>query len=144
MRTLLITGLTAAALLAPGGTAQAAPSPDAKAVSLKASKKLKKQLADRYYAAYAHKLPCAKRSKVVGPKRLYYGKVVTKGKPAVYWAVGDIRLSCDPISAQDGPHIWRKKGAEGRWVYRGDTGGSLCGGVPRNMLRAWGLGCHPT
>jgi hypothetical protein len=144
MRTLMIAGLTAAALLAPLGTAEArtvsAPSSDA--VVLKASKRLKKHLADRYYRSYAHRLACAKRSKVVGPKDLRYGKVVTKGRATVYWAVGDISLSCNPLSRQDGPHVWRKRGERGHWVYRGDTGGYLCDEVPRKMLKAWKLGCQ--
>ncbi|WP_106396611.1 hypothetical protein [Actinocorallia populi] len=144
MRTLLIAGLTTAALLAPAGTAAAQSVPSSDAIKLKASKELKKRLADTYYTSYAHRLACAERSKVVGPEDLHYGKIVAKGEPAVYWALGDIRLSCNPGSAQDGPHIWRKKGAAGHWVYRGDTGGSLCVEVPRKMLKAWGLGCTPT
>ncbi len=144
MRELVIAGLTVVALAAPAGAADARPAHPSEAVSLKASERTKTRLADSYYRSYAHDLACARRSKVVGPERLYYGKIVTEGKPSVYWAVGDIRLSCNRVSAQDGPHVWRKLGAEGRWVYKGDTGGYLCGKVPRKMLRAWKLGCSPT
>ncbi|MEO3787979.1 hypothetical protein ABGB12_32020 [Actinocorallia sp. B10E7] len=144
MRKLVIAGLTVVALAVPTGAVEAQAAQPSEAVGLKASPKVRKQLADRYYKSYAYQLACARRSKVVGPKRLYYGKIITRGKPTVYWAVGDIRLSCNPVSAQDGPHVWRKQGARGRWVYKGDTGGYLCGKVPRKMLRAWGLGCSPT
>jgi hypothetical protein len=75
---------------------------------------------------------------VDGPKNVYYGKIkgATAGKD-VYWAVGFIGIKGDPVSYQDGPHVWRKRG-HGAWSYRGDTGGCLLN-VPRALLKVWYL-----
>ncbi|MQY06773.1 hypothetical protein [Actinomadura macrotermitis] len=112
------------------------------AVNLKFSESLRKTLGDRYYTGYYHRHhPRTPRSRVVGPKGVYYGKIVGRSAAStVYYAVGDIRVKGDPISGQDGPHIWRKKG-NGKWAYVGDTGGYVCPTVPRALLRVWHKGC---
>ncbi|MGK5558288.1 hypothetical protein ACSNOI_42485 [Actinomadura kijaniata] len=128
------------------GTASAAPLQSAaarpgKAVNLKVTPTVRRALGDTFFKTYKRHHPRAKRSHVVGPKGVYYGKVVGRSSATtVYYAVGEIRVKGDPISGQDGPHIWRKNG-RGAWRYLGDSGGSVCHAVPRVMLRAWHKKC---
>ncbi|MFC7384402.1 hypothetical protein [Sphaerisporangium rhizosphaerae] len=125
-------------------TAGAAPSSPAsqaagKAVNLKITERIRHQLADAYWKQYYKaNHPRAVRTKVDGPKRVYYGKIkgATAGKD-VYWAVGSIGVKGDPISYQDGPHVWRKRG-HGAWSYRGDSGGCPFK-VPKALLKIWHL-----
>ncbi|GAB2470857.1 hypothetical protein GCM10027187_43660 [Streptosporangium sandarakinum] len=111
------------------------------AVNLKVTEKVRRALADaywtQYYGPYLRKHhPGTGRKKVDGPKKVYYGKVRSAGKD-VYWAVGSIGVKGDPISYQDGPHVWRRS-AHGAWSYRGDTGGCL-DKAPKALLKIWHL-----
>ncbi|GAA3424472.1 hypothetical protein ACQP10_34685 [Streptosporangium sandarakinum] len=111
------------------------------AVNLKVTEKVRHSLADAYWAQYygpnlRKHHPGTSRRKVDGPKKVYYGKVRSAGKD-VYWAVGSIGVKGDPISYQDGPHVWRRS-AHGAWSYRGDTGGCL-DKAPRALLKLWHL-----
>ncbi|GGL13991.1 hypothetical protein Sme01_70800 [Sphaerisporangium melleum] len=124
-----------AGAVSPSATAQAG----GKAVNLKITETIRGKLADAYWNQYYKPYhPRASRTKVDGPKRVYYGKIkgATAGKD-VYWAVGSIGIKGDPISYQDGPHVWRKRGS-GAWAYRGDTGGCLAK-VPKALLKIWHL-----
>jgi hypothetical protein len=103
-----------------------------RAVNLELSAKTRHKLADAYWLKHRS----AARGKVDGPSRVYYGKITgatTTGN--VYWALGNIGVKGDPISYQDGPHIWRKRGG-GTWQYLGDTGGCP-DRVPRALLKVW-------
>jgi hypothetical protein len=135
-------GLIALALVAAAeAPASAKPKPGS-AVNLHVSKALRKTLGDKFFAAMHANYPKEKRSHVIGPKPLYYGEIVgvTRAK-TVYYAVGGTGFSDDPVSQQDGPHIWRKKG-KGGWKYQGDTGGAICdAGVPRKLVKVWHLPC---
>ncbi|MGV9533080.1 hypothetical protein ACWDUI_07340 [Streptosporangium sandarakinum] len=111
------------------------------AVNLKVTEKVRHSLADAYWAQYygpnlRKHHPGTSRRKVDGPKKVYYGKVRSAGKD-VYWAVGSIGVKGDPISYQDGPHVWRRS-AHGAWSYRGDTGGCL-DKAPKALLKLWHL-----
>ncbi|WP_204012093.1 hypothetical protein [Sphaerimonospora thailandensis] len=115
------------------------------AVNLKLTEKTRHKLADAFWNQYYGKYqPRPSRSKVDGPKNVYYGKIkgATRAKD-VYWAVGNIGIKGDPVSYQDGPHVWRKRG-HGAWSYRGDTGGCL-NKAPKALLKIWHLSylwCH--
>jgi hypothetical protein len=113
------------------------------AVNLRLTEKTRHALADAFWNQYYGKYhPRVGRNKVDGPKNVHYGKIkgASAGKDA-YWAVGSIGIEGDPISYQDGPHVWRKRG-HGAWSYRGDTGGCLAK-VPRALLKIWHLpSCH--
>ncbi|WP_214414264.1 hypothetical protein [Sphaerisporangium fuscum] len=102
-----------------------------KAVNLHLTAKTRAALADAYWN---HSKDYS-RGKVDGPKHVYYGKITgtTRAKD-VYWAIGDIGVKGDPISYQDGPHVWRKLG-NGGWRHMGDSGG--CPQVPKKLLRLW-------
>ncbi|MFC4533374.1 hypothetical protein [Sphaerisporangium dianthi] len=117
---------------APAGFAATGAGAAGRAVNLKLSGKTRAALA----AAYRRSLRPSHHGKVDGPTSVYYGKITgaTSAKD-VYWAVGSIGIKGDPVSYQDGPHVWRKRGG-GAWKYLGDTGGCL-GKVPRAMLRVW-------
>ncbi|MFF0307033.1 hypothetical protein ACFYSC_06380 [Streptosporangium sp. NPDC004379] len=105
------------------------------AVNLKVTEKVRHALADAYWKQYVRPYrPGTGRAKVDGPKHVYYGKVRSGGKD-VYWAVGSIGVKGDPISYQDGPHVWRRS-AHGAWSYRGDTGGCL-DKAPKALLKLW-------
>ncbi|MFC9969786.1 hypothetical protein ACFVH6_02660 [Spirillospora sp. NPDC127200] len=120
------------------GTARAAARGPGDAVNLPITPRVRKALGDTYFAAVRRSYPRQTRSRVVGPNQVYYGKIVGTGEAAtVYWAAGETGFSDDPVSRQDGPHVWRKKGA-GAWTYLGDTGGWLCGLVPAKLLKVWG------
>lgn len=129
---LTFTGISSGAAVAATAPAavQAAP---ARAVVLKLSAATRVKLADAYWRSSKS----FKRSKVDGPKHVYYGKIIKPGAKDVYWALGDIGVKGNPISYQDGPHIWRKKGS-GPWVHLGDTGGDLSA-VPSIMRKRWNL-----
>jgi hypothetical protein len=129
---LTFTGISSSAAVAATVPAavQAAP---AKAVALKLSEATRAKLADAYWRS----LKSFNRNKVDGPKHVYYGKIVKAGAKDVYWAVGSIGVKGNPISYQDGPHVWRKKGS-GPWAYLGDTGGDLSK-VPSIMRKRWNL-----
>ncbi|WP_248964134.1 hypothetical protein [Sphaerisporangium perillae] len=105
-----------------------------KAVNLKLTETIRRRLADAYWRKSGN----VDRSKVDGPSSVYYGKIkgATPAKD-VYWALGQIGIKGDPISYQDGPHVWRKRG-KGAWSYLGDTGGCP-DRVPRAMLKIWHL-----
>ncbi|MEU9831664.1 hypothetical protein AB0D67_08975 [Streptosporangium sp. NPDC048047] len=108
------------------------------AVNLKVTAKVRHALADAYWKGYYNSPyhPKADRKNVDGPKHVYYGKVKSGGRD-VYWAVGSIGVKGDPISYQDGPHVWRRS-AHGAWSYRGDTGGCL-DKAPKALLKIWRL-----
>jgi hypothetical protein len=129
---LTFTGISSGAAVAATVPAavQAAP---ARAVSLKLSAATRSKLADAYWRSSKS----FKRSMVDGPKHVYYGKIIKAGAKNVYWAVGDIGVKGDPVSFQDGPHIWRKNGS-GPWVHLGDTGGDLSR-VPSILRKLWKL-----
>jgi hypothetical protein len=135
-------GLTALAVVAAvEAPASAKPKPGS-AVNLHVSKALRKTLGDKYFAVQHPYRPKDKRSRVIGPKQVYYGEIVgaTKAK-TVYYAIGETGFSNDPVSQQDGPHVWRKKG-KGRWKYLSDSGGAICEvGVPRKLVKVWHLHC---
>ncbi|MFI6599652.1 hypothetical protein ACIBHX_25660 [Nonomuraea sp. NPDC050536] len=114
----------ASGLAAVTGAAASAQTPEA--VVLKATPTVRHQLADAFWNHSTD----FKRSKVDGPTQVRYGRLGN-----VYWAIGGIGIKGNPVSYQDGPHVWRKVG-KGHWVYRGDTGGCL-EKVPRAMLKAW-------
>ncbi|MEU6408703.1 hypothetical protein [Microbispora sp. NPDC046933] len=109
-----------------------------KAVNLRLTEKIRHKLADAFWKQYYGKSRPGTRAKVDGPKQVYYGKIrgATSTKD-VYWAVGFIGIKGDPVSYQDGPHVWRKRGHHG-WEYRGDTGGCLAK-VPKSLLKLWHL-----
>lgn len=133
------------AALLPAQTAFAVPLPSVegkapgRAVNLKLTEKIRHKLADAFWNQdYGKYHPDASRNKVDGPKGVYYGKI--KGATAakdIYWAVGSIGIKGDPISYQDGPHVWRKR-YHGAWAYLGDTGGCLAK-VPKTLLKIWHL-----
>lgn len=134
---------------APGAASSQAPGSakvgSGKAVNLPLSADLRRLLGDVYYTA-TKKEPKddasgVRRDKVIGPEHVLYGKI-TGSSPAgdVFYAAGDTGYTDDPTSRQDGPHVWRKRGADG-WVYLGDTGGALCGMVPRALVQVWGKAC---
>jgi hypothetical protein len=81
------------------------------------------------------------RSQVIGPKNVFYGKIAG-ASPAQddFWALGDTGYQGDPVSQQDGPHVWHKRG-DGAWDYIGDTGGG-CGGAPKALVRLWNKVCN--
>ncbi|MFC7388369.1 hypothetical protein [Sphaerisporangium rhizosphaerae] len=108
-----------------------------RAVNLKLTERIRTKLADAYWRADSAR----PRNRVDGPRQVYYGKITgTTRARDVYWAIGQIGIKGDPISYQDGPHVWRKRGG-GAWKYLGDTGGCL-DKVPRAMLRVWHVsGC---
>lgn len=107
------------------------------AVNLRLTEKIRHTLADAFWnQSYGKYHPGVGRNKVDGPKKVYYGKIKGAGQD-VYWAVGSISVKGDPISHQDGPHVWRKRG-HGAWSYRGDTGGCLAK-VPSALLKIWHL-----
>ncbi|WP_067483148.1 hypothetical protein [Actinomadura hibisca] len=119
-------------------TARALRSAPGNAVNLRVTPQVRRALGDTYFAAVRRDHPRETRDRVVGPEQVYYGKIVgTSAATTVYWAAGETGFSDDPVSRQDGPHVWRKKGA-GAWTYLGDTGGWLCGVVPDRLLRVWG------
>ncbi|GLW21672.1 hypothetical protein DI270_008390 [Microbispora triticiradicis] len=108
-----------------------------KAVNLRLTERTRHQLADAFYKQYYGQGHPGTRGRVDGPKHVYYGKI--RGASAakdVYWAIGSVGVKGDPVSYQDGPHIWRKRGNHG-WEYRGDTGGCVEGGVPKALLQLW-------
>ncbi|MCW2879884.1 MAG: hypothetical protein JWQ95_3984 [Sphaerisporangium sp.] len=148
-RTLAVTaaGIMLTALV-PAEAALAVPLPamgwkaPGKAINLKLTEMIRHKLADAFWNQYYAKVNSdATRDKVDGPKDVYYGKI--KGTTAakdVYWAVGFIGIKGNPVSYQDGPHVWRKR-YHGAWAYLGDTGGCLAK-VPKTLLRIWHLpGC---
>ncbi|GAA3119107.1 hypothetical protein GCM10010466_07470 [Planomonospora alba] len=102
-----------------------------KAVNLRITGTIRTALADAYWNRAAD-FP---RGKVDGPRKVYYGKITgaTRGKD-VYWAIGSIGIKGNPVSYQDGPHVWRKR-AGGPWKHLGDSGG--CPAVPKKLLRLW-------
>ncbi|MFG2004335.1 hypothetical protein ACGFNU_34760 [Spirillospora sp. NPDC048911] len=114
------------------------------AVNLTVSSELRRLLGDVYYAATKKEAKDnasgIRRDKVIGPEKLSYGKI-SGSTPAkdVFYAMGDTGYSDDPTSRQDGPHVWRKRGAS--WEYLGDTGGAFCGKVPAALVRVWGKTC---
>jgi hypothetical protein len=82
-----------------------------------------------------------RRDKVIGPEQVFYGKIAgTDPSQDVFYAMGDTGYTDDPVSRQDGPHVWRKRGS-GVWEYLGDTGGDFCGKVPLELVRVWGRSC---
>ncbi|MES9537020.1 MULTISPECIES: hypothetical protein [unclassified Actinomadura] len=74
--------------------------------------------------------------KVDGPKDAHLGK--TGG---VYYALADISLTDQPMTSQDGPHVWRSSNGTD-WEYLGDTGGNPCPKVPKSLIKVWGVTCN--
>ncbi|MEV4300534.1 hypothetical protein [Microbispora rosea] len=109
-----------------------------KAVNLRLNEKTRRLLADAFWEQYYGEHHPGTRSRVDGPKTVYYGKI-RGATPAedVFWAAGFIGVKGDPVSYQDGPHIWRKRGHHG-WKYRGDTGGCV-DEIPAALLKVWQL-----
>ncbi|MBO2455676.1 hypothetical protein J4573_51980 [Actinomadura barringtoniae] len=114
------------------------------AVNLTVSSELRRLLGDVYYAATKKEAKDnasgIRRDKVIGPEQVSYGKIVgsTPAKD-VFYAMGSTGYSDDPASRQDGPHVWRKRGAS--WEYLGDTGGAFCSKVPAALVKVWGKAC---
>ena len=79
--------------------------------------------------------PKEKQANIVGPTETHYGKI-----GGVYYAIGEISFKDDPVSTQDGPHVWKSPNGTD-WSYEGDTGGEICGKVPRALVKAWGKPC---
>lgn len=113
------------------------------AVNLQVSEELRATLGDLYFKRTGSSPGPSgprSRSQVIGPKSVFYGKVTgTIRSVDTFYALGDTGYTGDPVSQQDGPHVWRKEGT-GPWQYIGDTGGS-CGGVPEKLTRIWGNAC---
>jgi hypothetical protein len=91
---------------------------------------------DAYLKKARETYPEETRANLIGPDHTYYGKA-----NKVYYAIGDIGFSDNPVSRQDGPHVWRSPNGTD-WEYVGDTGGDICGSVPRSLVRVWGLSCN--
>ena len=108
---------------------------------LQVSPAVRSDLQDTYYAEIYSQFPKEEKSRVDGPKNVYYGKISGSVQTKdVYYAMGDIGFTDNPLSRQDGPHVWRKRGTAA-WEYLGDTGGQFCGKVPRELVQIWGKSC---
>lgn len=127
-------GTSSAPANQPSSTAQPAAG-SAKAVKLPATRALRQSLADTYFERAALQYPTESRAKVAGPTNVFYGKVGNN-----HYAIGNIGFSGNPVSHQDGPHVWHKV-AGTDWEYQGDTGGEICGKVPPRLVKVWGRSC---
>jgi hypothetical protein len=116
------------------------------ATNLQVTSELRTLLGDVYYQATKEEpkddASGIRRDKVIGPEHVFYGKIAGSDPPKdVFYAMGDTGYTDDPISRQDGPHVWRKRG-NGVWEYLGDTGGDFCGKVPQELVRVWSKSCQ--
>lgn len=110
--------------------------------NLKVTPAVRKALGDTYFAITKEGGGRPRsRSKVIGPEQVFYGRIMDK-LPAgdIYYAMGETGYSDDPISRQDGPHVWRRTG-NSPWKYLGDTGGSVCDMVPESLMQVWNQRC---
>lgn len=112
------------------------------ATNLSVTEELRSLLGDVYHQATKRE-PAdeARRDKVIGPEHVFYGKIAgSDPSQDVFYAMGETGYTDDPVSRQDGPHVWRKRGS-GAWEYLGDTGGDFCGKIPQQLVRVWGKPC---
>lgn len=106
------------------------------AVSVRMTPTIRSSMVDAYLMKMMAQYPNESTDKVNGPNNAHVGKV-----KRAYYAVADISLSDHPVTAQDGPHVWHSPNGTD-WEYVGDTGGDVCGNVPRALVRAWGMPCN--
>jgi hypothetical protein len=134
-------------LAAPSATSGGTPGyavAQGRATNLIVTPELRRLLGDAFYQATRREpgdgASGDRRAKVIGPEQVFYGKIAgMESSQDVFYAMGDTGYSDDPISQQDGPHVWRRRG--GGWEYLGDTGGDFCGKIPQALVRAWGKSC---
>jgi hypothetical protein len=110
---LIVFALCALALPLASSSQLASPS----ARNLPVSSKLKKQLRAVFVASHKQ----TKAARIRGPlsdKALHYGRY--RGRE---WAIAD--FSIPVFKTQDQPEVFSRK-IGGRWLDRGDTGGSIC------------------
>ncbi|MFC5179967.1 hypothetical protein [Actinomadura harenae] len=126
----------------PGGSSSPKPEGSLKASKLPVPEDLAGALQDTYFAAAKKNYPKGTRANVMTPQHVLFGKVTGKNGGVEFYAAGDIGFKNDPMSQQDGPHVWKKDDSQQSWAYVGDTGGALCGKVPTALVKAWGKSCN--
>ncbi|RFU42791.1 hypothetical protein DZF91_04555 [Actinomadura logoneensis] len=112
------------------------------AVKLPVPDDLSGALQDTYFAAAHKSYPKGTRADVLTPTHVLFGKITGANGGVQFYAAGDIGFKNNPISQQDGPHVWKKDDSQQSWVYVSDTGGNLCGSVPKALVQAWGRSCN--
>ncbi|WP_157430081.1 hypothetical protein [Actinomadura oligospora] len=127
---------------APAAGSSPKPKGSLKAVKLPVPGDLSGALQDTYFAVAGKGDAKRKRENVMLPKHVLFGKVTGANGGVQFYAVGDIGFKNDPVSQQDGPHVWKKDDSQNSWSYVGDTGGALCGKVPADLVKAWGKSCN--
>ncbi|MEV4252792.1 hypothetical protein AB0J52_06440 [Spirillospora sp. NPDC049652] len=112
------------------------------AVKLAVPSDLSGALQDTYFTAAKKTYPKGKREDVMTPSHVLFGKITGANGGVEFYAAGDIGFKSIPISQQDGPHVWKKDDSQQSWSYVSDTGGNLCGSVPKALVKAWGKTCN--
>ncbi|MEV5574930.1 hypothetical protein AB0L06_33250 [Spirillospora sp. NPDC052269] len=127
---------------ASGSGSSAKPKGSMKATRLAVPGDLSGALQDTYFETAKKNNPKGTRENVITPTHLLFGKVTGTNGGVAFYAVGDIGFKNDPMSQQDGPHVWKKGDSQQSWAYLGDTGGAICGKVPTALVKAWGKSCN--
>ncbi|MFC4911993.1 hypothetical protein [Actinomadura gamaensis] len=117
------------------GSGGAKPGSSSGAVNLPLTATVRSALRDAYLMHAMQEYPKEKQANLTGPSSAHYGKV--NGR---YYAIGEIGFTDNALSRQDGPHVWRSPNGQD-WEYVGDTGGKVCGPVPRALVEKWGVNC---
>ncbi|MCP2335109.1 hypothetical protein [Actinomadura rupiterrae] len=117
------------------------PSGSLKAVKLAVPDDLRGALQDTYFETAKKTYPKEKQDNLLLPTHILFGKVTGANGGVEFYAVADIGFKDNPMSRQDGPHVWKKDDSQTAWAYGGDTGGNLCAKVPPALVKTWGKTC---
>lgn len=91
---------------------------------------------DAYLQHAMQEFPKETQDNLDGPNESHYGKI--NGK---FYFIADIGFKDNPVSLQDGPHVWVSPNGSD-WSYEGDSSGNPCElKVPAKLAKALKVPC---